>query len=171
MTDDFDAKKYFEEVNREHAIRAHERSYEVQLEFQKAAIEYSIVVVRSLILINGAAVIALLAFLGAIEASDGASQFSSTRLVSPILWFALGVGFASAAGAIGYLVVLMDHGISMDVRHHWEHPYVTELDTTTANRSWRSVLHYAAIAAAGFALVAFFGGTISVVRAVTDAGI
>jgi len=174
MSDDsneFERAKYFEEVNRDHALRAHDRNATEQNDYLKAALDTSALAIRSLILVNGAAVISLLAFLGAVEASAGAAEFKSTYLVWPILWFALGVGSGAFTAVLAYLVNLMDHGIASLVTLTWEHPYVVRKEEADRRQKIRNVVHWLAIIMAATSLVSFFGGTISVTCAIMQSGI
>ena len=69
----------------------------------KAAIDNANHALRTLILINGGAAIAILAFLGAVISSD-TNQFADDIVVvtSPIAWFAWGVALATLGMAFAY---------------------------------------------------------------------
>jgi hypothetical protein len=70
------------------AERAHDRSDAMLAERQKAAIESANAAIRALLLVNGGAVVALLAFLGTLESSD-AEAISVERFVSALSFFLL----------------------------------------------------------------------------------
>lgn len=159
------------EVERELALRAHDRNSELTVEYQRAAIASANATIRSLILVNGGAVIALLAFVGALESGDGASSVSVETLVAPIRWFAVGVGLATLTAALAYLVNLLDSDISSSYRCVWKHPYLEELDQVTKLRPWRMRLHYLAIVVAFCSLISFGLGVWTVTRAVGQLGI
>jgi hypothetical protein len=139
-------------------LRAHESNEQITADFLKAAIDSSAIAIRALILVNGAAVIALLAYLGAVESGVGAQEFKSTLLVWPILSFAMGVGLATTASALAYLVNMLDHSLSVSVTYSWEHPFVIPDDDRSKKRWRRNVLHYIAMVVAIGSLVSFFVG-------------
>ena len=168
-----DNAKYLRDVNRELALRAHERARQAQADYLKASLDSSASAIRLLVLVNGAAVVAVLAFTGAVESSPGADQFSASQLVKPMTFFALGVAFAALSSVLAYLVMLLDHSISNAVVFTWEHPYV-EKDPERNHAwhlDWRIGLHYTAMASALLSLLMFFGGVISIGLAITLAGI
>ena len=65
--------------DREHALRAHDSNREELQNANAAAIEAGNIAIRSLLLINGGASVALLAFVGAVE--SGNSDVNSEALV------------------------------------------------------------------------------------------
>lgn len=166
-----DQRERWQDIEREHAIRAHERNAETTADYLKAALDSSTVAIRSLILVNGAAVISLLAFLGAVESSDGAREFNSALLAGPIFWFALGVGLATATALLAYLICALDHGMTQSVTHTWEHPYVVQEDVAGRYSKWRDWLYVFAIGAAIVSLASFFCGICSVTSAISQSGI
>ncbi|WP_163846548.1 hypothetical protein [Pseudooceanicola aestuarii] len=80
------------------ACRAHSQRQEAKLMINQAALDSAALVVKSLILVNGGAVIALLAFAGAIESANGA-DIDIAHLVNPMSRFAWGVGLAIVTSA------------------------------------------------------------------------
>ncbi len=76
-----------------------------RMEMFRSALEAGQTALQSLILINGGAAVALLAFLGNILTKDGPRSFklSVSTLNVAMLTFVIGVGLAGAAGAFRYL--------------------------------------------------------------------
>lgn len=163
--DDADKRKDFE-FNKEYALRAHDLNRQTSAELRKSAIDSANIAIKSLLLINGGAVIALLAFVGSIEASDAGANISAEPFVASIWWFAFGVGLSAAVAFLAYMIMLFDQGILDNVDLVWDHPYVK--DKPIVNRLWwiRTVLHILAMLLAVGTLCAFFYGVYSVTEAV-----
>jgi len=124
-----------------------------------------------MILVNGGAVIALLAFVGALETGGNGTTIEFDALVAPIRWFALGVGFAAVTATLAYLVNLLDGYIFASFRLTWEHPYVHELQEAKRLKVGRRILYVAALASAVASLVAFFLGIVTVTSAISQLGV
>ena len=72
MQDDLEKQaKNLAEIEREHALRAHDRNKEMSTDLRKAATDSANIAIRAMILVNGGAVVALLAFIGSLEAGKG----------------------------------------------------------------------------------------------------
>ncbi|SLN62182.1 hypothetical protein PEL8287_03385 [Roseovarius litorisediminis] len=171
MQDQNSQEKHQHELNMEHAKRAHDLNRQTSADFSRAAIESANLAIRSLILINGGAVIALLAFLGALEAGDVGNAVKSDALVAPIRWFALGVGFAALTALLAYLVNMLDSDITNSVNFTWEHPYIEPDKEQARLIRVRCALHVIAILLAISALGSFFFGIASVTQAVSSLNI
>ncbi|WP_152610530.1 hypothetical protein [Leisingera sp. ANG-DT] len=171
MQDNFEHASKLYDLNTEHAKRAHDVNRQTSADFGRAAIESANVAIRAFILVNGGAVVALLAFIGAIESSDAGSSASVGELVRPLLAFALGVGFSVVTATLAYLVNMLDHDITNSVKLTWEHPYVVDDGSASRLRWWRNRLHVVAILVAVASLAAFFCGIFSVASAISSLGI
>lgn len=155
-----------ERIIREHAQIAHENNRKDILERQRHAIESAHVAIRAMLLINGGASVALLAFVGAVLSSKNSMDIDVTQLVAPIQQFALGVGLAGVTAALAYLVNLLDSDIVGSVKYAWEHPYLLELGRAKWLRAIRAALHWLALGTAIATLVFFFRGVFSVSAAI-----
>ncbi len=158
-------------IEREHALRAHEQNQAATAHYQRAAIESANVAIRSLILINGAAVIALLAFVGSLESGADAATINAAALVAPISWFAFGVGFAAVTAVLAYLVNMLDSDISRSYQETWENPYFEEQPRTRRLRPWRLGFHILAMVCALASLGSFGMGVWTVTEAIGQLGI
>lgn len=74
----------------------------------EATKEYGAATIKSLILLNGGAIIALLALLSALYSKDAgaaliAAKVLTVRLSKALAWFAGGLGLAAITSAVGYL--------------------------------------------------------------------
>ncbi len=156
-------------INREHALRAHDRNSEALQNFNKAAIESANIAIRSLLLVNGGASVALLAFVGAVE--SGNSEINSRVLVEPIRWFAFGVGAAVLTALFAYLVNLLDALIAGSMSRNWDHPYIHDTPMAKKLIFRRRLLFFAALLAAVFSAISFFLGVWSITAALSNLGI
>jgi len=159
-----------EELNREMALRAHADHLAIYVDSRKAAIDSANAAIRAMILVNGGAVLALLAFLGALEDSNEGSV-KIAALVDPIGWFAWGVGFAVVTAALAYVVNMLDAYIVASIEGQWEHPYRREGRLAKWLKPIRAIAHISALGLAAAALYSFSQGVSSVSTAITGLGL
>ena len=166
MTGDKDeTASHFEDLNRELALRAHEENRQMYTDARKAAIDSANVAIRALLLVNGGAVVALLAFIGAIEAGESAAV-SLEPLVEPVWFFAIGTGLSAVISTLAYHVNMFDSDIISSVQLTWQHPYVVKKPVARwLFWSRTGVLCVALLLAIG-SLVFFFLGISSVTSAI-----
>ncbi|WJY20680.1 hypothetical protein QTA57_12680 [Fontisubflavum oceani] len=157
-------------LERELALREHERNHQLATEFRKAALDSAAIAIRSLILVNGGAVVALLAFVGAIE-SQQSTEIQSSNMADPILSFAIGVGLSVVTAVLAYVVNLLDGDITYEVNLTWKHPYIEEKPGAKRLRGSRGIAHILAIISGVLALIAFFCGVFSVTAALPELGL
>lgn len=155
----------------EHAKRAHDLNRQMSNLCRSAAVDSANIAIRALLLINGGAVVALLAFVGAIASSDVGNAVKIEELVTPIFSFAFGVGCAAIAALLAYIVNWMDADITNSVKFTWEHPYIVDTKAAAGLTYIRIVCHYLAFAAALLAIGAFFRGIVTVTHAISHAGL
>jgi len=155
----------------EHAKRAHDLNRQMSNLCRSAALDSANIAIKALLLINGGAVVALLAFVGAIESSDAGNTVQIDELVTPIFSFAFGVGCAAVTTVFAYLVNWMDVDITDSVKLTWEHPYVVDTRAATRLGYIRIAFHLLAFMAGLLAIVSFFRGIISVAEAISHVGL
>lgn len=112
------------EIRREDALRAHDKLDEFQRYVDQAAISAGQFALRMSLLINGAAAVALLTFIGSLP-KEQKRLFADT-----LVWFASGVGLAVAALAFSYFANLFMAGLAGSRLRTWEHPYSEPSSTT-----------------------------------------
>lgn len=142
------------------AEREHDRNAENGVKQVLAAIEAGHHALRAILLINGGAAVALLAFIGAIASKEGVSSVAD--LAASIQWFAFGV--AATAAAIG-MTYLVNHCYALSMRtmeHSWEHPYVKDTPKSERWERFGEVLNVMVILVALAALGLFVWGMLSV---------
>lgn len=116
------------------------REEDVHLELMKLQGQFALQAMRSLLLLNGGAVIALLSF---------ASAHMIGGLVWPIGYFAFGAMFAAITPAFAYFFQMMEN--------------------ETASRWWPAGFFGVALAAAALSLLLFITGAISAASALSKA--
>lgn len=171
MQDDSEKVRQLADLNRQYAIAAHERSYQSIADARKSALDAATTTVRLLILINGGAVVALLAFAGALETGESGSAVTLGSLAMSIRWFALGVGLSAFAAACIYFVSMLDAEILASVKHIWEHPYVLEEKGATRRLVIRGIFYWSGLLLALGSLAGFFVGVFQVTEAITGLGL
>ncbi|MCA1777472.1 MAG: hypothetical protein LC676_18230 [Loktanella sp.] len=115
---------------REHAIRAHNQETEFFRHTNNAAIEAGHIAVKSLFLINGGAVVVMLAFIANIFNDI---ERNAETLTKPLIFFVAGVGFAVLASALTYFTNYCFASGSHGRIRKWNYPYVED---TKATRRW-----------------------------------
>jgi hypothetical protein len=75
----------------------------------RATIEFAQILLRSLIFVNGGAVVAILTFVGNLAAKTGV-QIQITLLAQSIGDFTIGLGFGLAATFLAYLTMVFQEG-------------------------------------------------------------
>jgi len=142
------------------AEREHDRNSDNVVKQVLAAVESGHHALRAILLINGGAAVALLAFIGAIASKEGVSSVAD--LAATIQWFAFGVAVSAAAIGMAYLV---NHCYAISLRameNDWDHPYVKE---TPSSKRWErgaDVLNVSTILTALVALGLFVYGMLNV---------
>ena len=120
-----------------HAERAHDKEDEAWHKSNDATISSATVALRTAVLVNGGAAIALLAFIGG-TLNDSKVPLSTMidQLTAPLVWFALGVVTATLAMGCMYLINFSNTMILASRTQNWESPFIRE---TTVSRRWRMV--------------------------------
>lgn len=88
---------------RNDAERAHDKNTEFFHHVNKAAIDASYIALRTAVLINGGAAVAVLAFLGSLASSDKVQFGQISQMASSLKLFAWGVASAAFAMVTAYL--------------------------------------------------------------------
>lgn len=122
----------------------------------KSAIDSAQLAFRMLMLINGGAAVALLAFIAKLDAAHRGA------LADTLVWFASGVGFAVAGVALTYFTNFFLAGISGSMERRWEHPYLVDGPHTKLYRCLRTIFHIAAVVVGLLSLVTFVWGVLDV---------
>lgn len=159
---DADYQMWVHELGRRDAERAHDRESEFGRQNNEAAISTGTLLVRTAILINGGAAVAILGFMGALVGKGGIDANGLGQVAGGLTWFSCGVALAAFAMAIGYVVNYLTAAISNSRKRTWEHPYVVDGRHTRIYLWIRAALLLLAVIVAVFSLLAFIGGTLEV---------
>ena len=150
------------------AMRAHDVAIQRGVDARATAAESANIAIKSLTLINGGAVVALLAFVGALATNDSTQEVSIAALIVSIWWFAIGVGLSATTAALAYLVNMLDADIISSESLTWEHPFVEQSKMSRVLFWIRTGVHLAALATALSVIVVFFFGVGSVSAALSE---
>ena len=132
------------------------------------AVESAQQTVRALVLINGAAGIAVLAFLGNLVA--GGSDFQSGLMknaVMPMIWFSWGVVSAVLSIGFSYLTNYSITKSSTLTYRTYSHPYIEETTKSKFWSCWGESFRLAAILAVIVSVFLFVKGIYSTANIIT----
>jgi len=151
-----------DDINRQDAMRAHDRSHGVSEALNEATIKAGEAAIKTLMLVNGGAAVSALAFIGGLVGQGRVTVKQMTDVSSSLLWFAAGVALAALALGFSYFTNLALVNLGRSRVHTWQHPYVIDGPTTNRWWWWSMIFKGLAIAVALLSLVAFVVGTIDV---------
>jgi hypothetical protein len=146
------------ELTKQAAERAHELSDKYTFEMNKAVLKNSEAVVRSLILINGAAAISVMTFVGALAARPSVPAHQIAAIAKGLEWFAGGALAATLTAAFAYLTNYLYMWAEQRKKRDYEHPYLHTNETSNRRLFWGQMCHYLAIALVVVSLCGFAGG-------------
>ena len=149
-------QRWLQEQNRSVAERQHDRQDEFFRHMNETAINASHVVLRTILLINGGAAIALLSFDGRLPSQQ------AKAVAATLLWFALGVVATTVAMVFTYFTHLSMAGVIASRTMSYEHPFVVDGKKTSRRLLLKLVLHIVAAVAAFVALSLFVVGMLAV---------
>ncbi len=98
-----DDARWREEIRRRDAERAHDRSDAFLDQLNEAAISAGTVTLRTAVLVNGGAAVAVLAFVGNLLNGNTVPEGGLGAITRSLTWFAAGVACAVAGMGLGYL--------------------------------------------------------------------
>jgi hypothetical protein len=155
---------------REDALREHDRAKDFEDKTNEATITSGQVALRTSVLINGGAAVAVLAFIGALVGNDRVGLAQVGKMAGSLMWFAAGVAAAGAALGLSYCTNFCDVKVSESRIRKWEHPYLDDGRSTPKWRRWAIAFHSAAIAVGVSSLVLFIIGMVAVRNAIKHLG-
>jgi hypothetical protein len=144
--------------NKQAAERAHESSDEIILQAAKAALTDAKTVIRSLILINGAAAISIMTFVGALAAKPSALADQISAIGTGLEWFAVGALAATLTACFAYLANSFYSWAEQKRDRDYKHPFLHANGSSRMRLHCAYVWHGLAIAATIVSLGAFVGG-------------
>ena len=120
----FEHQKWIHELNRQDAHRAHDASTDFWHKVNDAALENANLALRTAVLINGGAAIAVLTFVGGMAAKDKFGAAQITAIAGSILWFACGVAIAGLSMFLAYLTNYSIVAVETSKVKVWDHPFI-----------------------------------------------
>jgi hypothetical protein len=159
-----------DDVSRQDAMRAHDRTYRVSEALREATIKGGEVAIKTLMLVNGGAAVSVLTFIGGIVGQGRVTVKQMTDVSGSLLWFASGVALAVVALAFSYFTNYAHVGLLRSRIHTWQGPYVKDGPTTSRWGWFSMIFHSLAILAALFSLAVFVVGMFDVRLAIIRLG-
>jgi hypothetical protein len=160
-------RKWLHDLKRDDAKRAHDANRAFHTYTNESAVESANLTLRTLVLINGGAAIAVLTFLGGLASKDKVDFGQVGIVAGTIKWFAFGVAFAVFSMAIAYLTNYATAGIASSMVNNWEHPYVATGPTTRRWQWTNRCFHLVAIGAGLLSLIFFLVGMFTASNSIT----
>lgn len=149
------------------AERYHDRETQYAEWANKAAIDNANLTLRTLMVINGGAAIAVLAFVGTLVGGNtGEFVDDLERATAPLTWFAWGVALTTLGMGFAYIT---NYCITSSItfrQHNWQHPYVEETERSNRWAKWGIGFQIAAIVLAVKSLGCFLVGMYAVRTAI-----
>jgi membrane protein YqaA with SNARE-associated domain len=122
---------------------------------------------RALIIINGGAAVAMLAFIGhLVSAGNGKLILTLPLLTAPLEWFGWGVALATLGTGFGYLTNFSLGRASGEKKFSYRYPYVAETEKSRKARKFVVGFQWCAMIATGVSLYSFVYGMIEIQAAV-----
>lgn len=159
---DFDRDNSVRQIKMEEAQRAHDRHAELHRTYFEAASKSAEVAVKTSVLVNGGAAVAVLALIGGMLKEDILTVKQMADVSSSLMWFASGVGAGITALAFIYLM-----NYSAAARTRWQvrvndTPFVQETPQSWYMRHVYTIAHIIAVAVALISVGLFIYGVLDV---------
>ncbi len=152
-------RKWAIEQNRSYAEREHDKVIDYTNRMNEAAINNANFALRTLVIINGGAAIAILAFLGSLVSANATEYVNKLpALVGPLMWFVWGTALAAVAAALAYFTNFSMASSSALMDHIWEHPWTKENKDSELWSTFSVYFHFATVIAAVLSLGFFLYG-------------
>jgi hypothetical protein len=155
---EIERQKWLFETNRDDAHREHDKGREFHTYINKSAMEGANLALKTLVLINGGAAVAILTFLGALAGKDKA-DFAQIGIVAYTLrYYATGVALAVAGMAFAYLTQYCAAVYLGTKTFHYDHPFIRETERSRTFKRLNILFHVLSFACALISLSAFIVG-------------
>ena len=149
------------DLNIKEAQRAHDSEKEFWLRTNDATINAGNLALRALLIINGGAAIALLAFIGnfvPVLPGEYAGLPKIHPSITPMMWFALGVFASVMAMVFAYCTNYLYITAAGERICNFKHPYVHDTDKFEMWRNIGIVTHFITVALAVLSIIIFILG-------------
>ena len=136
------------------AGKAHDNETDFGRAATLAAVSVGTETLKAVLVINGGACVAMLAFIGTF-ASQGKMM---PGMAGPLIWFAVGACLTVVAASFGYLTNLSYASESNRKSRHFDAPYVRETDESRRHHAAAAVYRVITIGCIVLGILAFVGG-------------
>ncbi|TCL09156.1 hypothetical protein BXY66_1201 [Shimia isoporae] len=123
----------------------------------EAAVGFAEATVKALLLLNGGAAVAMLAFVANLGAAND-SAIDLPSVVRSLVWYAGGAGFAVLTAGFCYVVMYLQATHAQSHEFKYAHPFVVEGPKTVGRRKLVNFFHVAALVIAVVSLASFIVG-------------
>lgn len=138
--DDKDFQRW--KLNHENALSAHAQFRSTKAQLLEGGLSFALEAIRTAVLVNGGAVVAMAAFIGATyNAPTGEVEAVRAALLLPAFLFAIGAVAAGLASGCAYFTQLMYHEVSENQSTEWESPFVRDTPSSKSKRWWGVLWH------------------------------
>lgn len=110
-------------LNHEAALIQHSRHNATSGILLESVFSFGLEAIRTTAILNGGAVIAVFAFLGALYGKDGSAVDLAHKLLPAAFTFAVGAVLAGVASGFAYFAQMLYSAAHDDVKLTWDHPY------------------------------------------------
>ena len=145
-----------EDADRKAAQRAHENLTEFIRQNFEAAFKSGQIALRSVVLVNAGAAVAVLFFLGTIATKVTVAQISV--VAHSLIWFVAGITCGLIALTSAYLTNLFDANVGTSLSQTWAYPYTQPGRETSYFVRLSHIAHIVAIVAGAASLLLFIVG-------------
>lgn len=145
-----------EDPDRKAAQRVHESLTEFTRQNYEAAFRSGQIALRSVVLVNGGAAVAVLFLLGTIATKVAVAQMSV--VAHSLIWFAAGITCGLLALTSAYMTNLYDANVGTSVSQTWEYPYTQPGRYTHYFAQMSRFAHIVAVGAGSASIVLFLIG-------------
>ena len=143
-------------LSEKEAIREHTRLDTSQSDLNAAAVSGAALAIRSLILINGAGCVALLAFFSSLD--PNVFSLLLGRIPDALWSLGLGVAFAAFSGMAAYIANYSQVAAIANLVRTWEHPFSQETNGATRWKLSAAIFLILGVASSVASLVCFING-------------
>ncbi|WP_043620285.1 hypothetical protein [Ensifer sp. ZNC0028] len=134
-------------LNHEAALIQHNRHSATSGILLESVFSFGLEAIRTTAILNGGAVIAVFAFLGALYGKDGSAIELARELLPAAFTFAVGALLAGVASGFAYFAQFLYSGAHDDVKLTWEHPYCDNPPSQDRRLRWGIFWHVLCVCA------------------------
>ena len=131
-TEDPEHERWRYEQERALAERMHDRDFTLLRQATDAAIGHANFALRTLILINGGAAVALLAFLASLLSAEEDYSSKLSEITAPLVSFSYGIAAATVSIGFAYFTTYCVATAFSKKELLWEHPWTKETPKSNA---------------------------------------